>query len=115
MVMKSRRLRNSARPLECADMSALWNCASPGRAGQCRAEEKRRHVAALQTAAFTLAEVLAALMFMAIVVPVAVECLQTASRWGIVAERKGEAARVAQRVLSESLITTNWNQSDQSG
>jgi type II secretory pathway pseudopilin PulG len=66
-------------------------------------------------AAFTLAEVLAALLFMAIVIPVAVEGLHIASRAGTVAARKGEAARVAQRLLTESLITTNWNQSAQSG
>jgi hypothetical protein len=66
-------------------------------------------------AAFTLAEVLAALMFMAIVVPVAIEAMHIASRAGTVAERKGEAARVAQRILNESLVTTNWSQSIQSG
>ena len=38
-----------------------------------------------------------------------------ASRAGTVAERKGEAARVAQRLLAESLVTTNWNQSVQGG
>jgi hypothetical protein len=65
--------------------------------------------------AFTLAEVLAALMFMAIVIPVAIEGLHIASLAGTVAERKGEAARVAQRLLAESLVTTNWNQSVQSG
>ena len=64
---------------------------------------------------FTLAEVLAALLFMAIVIPVAVEGLHIASRAGAVAQRKGEAARVAQRLLTESLVTTNWNQSVQSG
>jgi|SRR5690242_2604762 len=64
---------------------------------------------------FTLAEVLAALLFMAIVVPVAMEGLHIASLAGAVAERKGEAARIAERVLNESLITTNWNQSLQSG
>lgn len=64
---------------------------------------------------FTLAEVLAALLFMAIVVPVAMEGLHLASRAGVVAQRKGEAARIAQRVLNESLITTNWSQSLQSG
>jgi type II secretory pathway pseudopilin PulG len=64
---------------------------------------------------FTLAEVLAALLFMAIVVPVAMEGLHIASRAGAVAQRKGEAARIAQRVLNESLITTNWSQSLQSG
>jgi type II secretory pathway pseudopilin PulG len=64
---------------------------------------------------FTLAEVLAALLFMAIVVPVAMEGLHIASRAGAVAQRKGEAARIAQRVLVENLVTTNWNQSVQSG
>jgi hypothetical protein len=52
---------------------------------------------------------------MAIVVPVAIEGLHIASLAGAVAERKGEAARVAQRLLNESLVTTNWNQSVQSG
>ncbi|HLH57048.1 MAG TPA: hypothetical protein VKY92_25940 [Verrucomicrobiae bacterium] len=66
-------------------------------------------------AGFTLAEVLAALLFMAIVVPVAMEGLHLASLAGAVAQRKGEAARIAQRVLNESLITTNWSQSLQSG
>ncbi len=64
---------------------------------------------------FTLAEVLAALLFMAIVVPVAMEGLHIASLAGAVAQRKGEAARIAERVLNESLVTTNWSQSIQSG
>jgi type II secretory pathway pseudopilin PulG len=67
------------------------------------------------TGGFTLAEVLAALLFMAIVIPAAVEGLHIASLAGTVAERKGEAARVAQRLLAESLVTTNWNQSVQNG
>jgi hypothetical protein len=68
-----------------------------------------------RASAFTLAEVLAALLFMAIVVPVAMEGLHIASLAGAVAQRKGEAARIAQRVLNESLVTTNWSQSMQSG
>jgi Tfp pilus assembly protein PilV len=64
---------------------------------------------------FTLAEVLAALLFMAIVVPVAMEGLHIASLAGAVAQRKAEAARIAQKVINESLITTNWSQSLQSG
>ena len=58
--------------------------------------------------AFTLAEVLAALLFLAIVIPTAVEALHVASLAGEVAARKSEAARVADRILSESLVTTNW-------
>ena len=64
---------------------------------------------------FTLAEVLAALLFMAIVVPVAMEGLHIASLAGAVAQRKAEAARIAQKVINESLIMTNWSQSLQGG
>jgi type II secretory pathway component PulJ len=66
-------------------------------------------------AGFTLAEVLAALLFMAIVIPAAIEGMHIASLAGTVAERKGEASRVAQRLLTESLITTNLDQAVQSG
>ena len=66
-------------------------------------------------AGFTLAEALAALAFMAIVVPVAVQGLKVANLSGQVAERKGEAMRVAERVLNETMIMTNWSKSLQSG
>ena len=66
-------------------------------------------------AGFTLAEVLAALLFMAIVIPVAVQGLQIANRAGEVAQRKSQAARIAERVLVENIATTNWNQSSQGG
>lgn len=65
--------------------------------------------------AFTLAEVLAALLFLAIVIPTAVEALHIASLAGEVAARKAAAARVADRVLNESLVTTNWSSGSQSG
>ena len=57
------------------------------------------------TAGFTLAEVMAALFFLAIVVPVAIGALQVASRSGEVAERKAAAARIADRVLNETVVT----------
>jgi len=66
-------------------------------------------------AGFTLAEVLAALLFLAIVIPTAVEALHVASLAGEVAARKSEAARVADRVLGESVVTTNWSGGVQSG
>ena len=67
------------------------------------------------TSAFTLAEVLAALLFLAIVIPTAVEALHVASLAGEVAARKSAAARVADRVLNESLVTTNWSSGMQNG
>jgi hypothetical protein len=66
-------------------------------------------------AAFTLAEVLAAMLFLAIVIPAAVEAIHLASLAGEVAARKGAAARVADRILNESLVMTNWNNGMQSG
>ena len=58
---------------------------------------------------------LAALLFLAIVIPAAVEALHLASLAGEVAARKGAAARVADRILNESLITTNWTGGAQNG
>jgi len=66
-------------------------------------------------AAFTLAEVLAAMLFLAIVIPAAVEAMHLASLAGEVAARKGAATRVADRILNESLVTTNWSNGTQSG
>ena len=65
--------------------------------------------------AFTLAEVLAALLFLAIVIPAAVEAIHVASLAGEVAARKGSAARIADRVLNESLVMTNWSNGTQNG
>ena len=65
--------------------------------------------------AFTLVEVLAALAFMAIVIPVAVEGLRIASRAGQVGLRKSVAARVAERVLNEASVTGQMKGNSQRG
>jgi type II secretory pathway pseudopilin PulG len=64
---------------------------------------------------FTLAEVLAAMVFMAILIPVALEGLSIASRAGEVAARKSEAALVAEKVLNETIASTNWSSGGQGG
>jgi|ERR1051326_2596457 hypothetical protein len=66
-------------------------------------------------AAFTLAEVLAALAFMAIVIPVAVQGLRIAHLAGEVAQRKAVAARIAERVLNEWTINSQMHGGSQSG
>jgi len=66
-------------------------------------------------AGFTLAEVLAAMLLMAIVIPVAVAGLRIASLAGEVGSRKAVACRVADRVLNEALITGQLVKSSQSG
>lgn len=64
---------------------------------------------------FTLAEALAALAFMAIVIPVAVEGVRVANLAGVVATRKSAAARVADRVLNDMVVTKAWQQSGGGG
>ena len=68
-----------------------------------------------RTAGFTLVEVLAALLFLAIVIPTAVQALHVATLTGEVAARKSVAARVADRVLNESIVMTNWTSGSQNG
>ena len=66
-------------------------------------------------AGFTLAEVLAALLFMAIVIPVAVQWLHVASRAGSVSVRKAVAARLAENKLNELVVTRQWEAAAQKG
>lgn len=58
-----------------------------------------------RTGGFTLAEVLASLMLMAVIIPVAMEGVSIASRAGTVGNRKAVAARIAQRILNEAVLT----------
>ena len=67
--------------------------------------ERKRSRRFGRASAFTLVEVLAALLFMALVIPVAVEGLQVASRASVVGQRKAVAARIAERELNEQIVT----------
>jgi type II secretion system protein I len=61
-------------------------------------------------AGFTLAEVLAALALMSIVIPVSVQAIRIASQAGQVGESRAVAARVADRLMNELLITGQVSQ-----
>ncbi len=62
-----------------------------------------------------MAEVLAALLFMAIVIPVALQGLRIAGRAGAVSERKAIGIRLAERKLNELIVTGQWQSSSQKG
>jgi Tfp pilus assembly protein PilV len=64
---------------------------------------------------FTLAEVLAALLFMAIVIPVALQGMHIASMAGEVGQRKMIAARIGNKVLNELKVTAQLQNTGQSG
>ncbi len=65
--------------------------------------------------AFTFVEILAAMLFMGIVIPVAVKGLLLANTVGERATRKRTAGELADRVLNEALITETWRDGDQEG
>jgi type II secretory pathway pseudopilin PulG len=80
-----------------------------------KAKTQQARPAKRYQSAFTLAEVLAALAFMAIVIPVAVESVQVASLAGQVGMRKTTALRIAQNVLNEQIVSNSWQSAGQSG
>jgi len=84
--------------LRIATISGGWGCG------------KRR-----ARSAFTFAEVLAALLFMAIVIPVAMQGMQLANRAGVVAYRKSVATRLADQQLNELLVLGTWQSAGQGG
>jgi len=59
--------------------------------------------------------VLAALTLMAIVIPVAVDGLRLANLAGQIGQRKAVAARIAQRVVEESMVTAQVRGAKQNG
>jgi prepilin-type N-terminal cleavage/methylation domain-containing protein len=67
------------------------------------------------TRGFTLAEVLAALMLMAIIIPVAMEGMSVASRVGVLGQRKAAAMRVAERIVNELIVEGQTQQTSASG
>ena len=73
------------------------------------------HARRQDAAGFTLAEVLAAMLLLAIVIPVAIEGLHVASTAGTVAARKAAAARVAEQILNENVIQLNGTPANQNG
>ena len=67
------------------------------------------------SAGFTFAETLAAMLFVAIVIPVAMEGITIANKAGTVANRKWEAAQLADNLLNEMVITDDWRYGSSEG
>jgi type II secretory pathway pseudopilin PulG len=70
---------------------------------------------AREASGFTFVEVLAAMLFMAIVIPAAVQGITLANRAGVIAERKTMAAQLADTYLTELVITEQWQTMNPSG
>ena len=65
--------------------------------------------------AFTFVEILAAMLFMAIVIPIAIQGITIANRMGVVAERARTAAHLADVKLTELALTEAWRDGEQQG
>lgn len=68
-----------------------------------------------QKAGFTFVEVLAALLFLAVVVPTIVSALSLSTRASEVAERGGMAAQLAENKLNEMLLADAWQTAQATG
>ena len=64
---------------------------------------------------FTFVEILAAMLFMAIVIPVTIQGITIANRAGVVAERSRTAAHLADSKLTDIILTGSWRDGDQEG
>ncbi len=64
---------------------------------------------------FTFIEILAAMLFMAIVIPVAIRGLTLASMVSERASRKRLAAELAAKTLNEAMVTQTWRDGAQEG
>lgn len=64
---------------------------------------------------FTFAEILAAMLFMAIVIPVTIRGVSLANRMGVVAERKRIAAELASLKLNEVFLDDSWRDGSKEG
>lgn len=77
--------------------------------GISRAEVRRR------AGGFTFAEVLAAMVFLGVLIPVVVEGLALANRAALVAERQSVAAQLAGNLLNNLVVSQTWDSGQASG
>jgi type II secretory pathway pseudopilin PulG len=71
---------------------------------------KRRTIAA-----FTLVEILAALAFLGLVIPVAVSAIMLANRAGVVSERSMIAVQLGENKLNELMLAQAWSTAESRG
>lgn len=64
---------------------------------------------------FTFVELLATMLFMAIVIPAAIQAISISNRAGNVANQKRIAAQLAEGLLNELIVTGNWRTAERQG
>ena len=64
---------------------------------------------------FTLIEALITLLLVAVILPVVMRGIASAAQLGVLAERRSQAAALADTRLTETLITGDWEEGDAAG
>jgi prepilin-type N-terminal cleavage/methylation domain-containing protein len=82
---------------------------------QTRIQTSKKRFAERLSAGFTLVEVMAAMVFMAIVIPVALQGVRVASLAGEVAHRKTLAVREAEFLINQTVTMRDWTQAIRRG
>lgn len=80
-----------------------------------KTRQLKKRFAKSACAGFTLVEVMAAMVFMAVVIPVALHGVRIASLAGDVAVRKTLAVREAEFLLNQAVINHDWTQAVRHG
>lgn len=91
---------------------------SSGRANWKKTSKNEPHPnrqAGWKQAGFTFAEVLAAMVFIAIVIPTALHGIALASRAEVIADRKTNASMLAERMLKEIILLKQWKNGESNG
>lgn len=65
--------------------------------------------------AFTFVEILAAMLFLGILMPVVIGALQVSNRAAVISERSGIAAQLAENQLAELQLDDAWTSAGSSG
>jgi hypothetical protein len=80
-----------------------------------RSRSGRIHGTGSPWSGFTFVELLAAMLFVAIVVPVVVQGMMLANKAGVIADRKRIAGELADNLLTEWIITDEWREGQRNG
>lgn len=76
---------------------------------------RRRAVLLRRRRGFTLVEALVTLMLMAVVLPLVMRGISTAAQLGSLADRRSQAAALADTRLTEAILAGDWEEGDQAG
>jgi type II secretory pathway pseudopilin PulG len=105
----------TVRVAHCSKMDALRCLTKRAKRLKFKVRHSPFQIPHASNSAFTFVEILAALLFLAILVPVVTEALTIANRASVVAERSAIAGELAENKLNDIILTNAWSSSETQG